>query len=300
MKYIYFLILIFGLLLFLSAQSTFAQESIEKKYEQYGKLIRLQSKNAPFPSLERANGHIYQKDTFPVEKHYQDSSVFIFVPKGFRQDGKTDFVVYFHGWHNNIDSVLSQFLLIEQFSQAKQNAILVIPQMPKNSPDSHGGKLEKEKGMTFFMNEITNYLVAQKVLRSSKIGNIVLAGHSGGYRVISFILLRGGLPISEVFLFDGLYNELEKFAVWLIQTKGKFVNFYTETGEGTERVSKSLIEDMKAWKMEFIETKEQDCTLSMLENNRIVMIDSSLEHNDIVHLSNNFYKCLITSNALSE
>jgi hypothetical protein len=288
----------FIICLFFAFQSGFAQENLEKKYTKYGQLLRLALKNAPFPSADRTDGYTYQKENFSAEKHYQDSSVFVFIPQNFKSKKATDFVVYFHGWYNNIDSVLTQFLLIEQFSQAKINAILVIPQMPKNSPDSNGGKLEKEGVFLNFIDEVVRELVRSKIIKNNKLGDIVLAGHSGAYRVIAYILMRSGLYIPEVYLFDGLYGELEKFAVWLMQAKGKFINFYTNSGDGTEKVSNSLMEDMQAWKMEFMAIKERDCTIGTLANNRILMIYSPLKHDDVVHLSNNFYKCLVASDVL--
>jgi hypothetical protein len=282
--------------------TTFAQVTEESPYQKYGQLIRLQLKTAPFPSEERANGHTYRTQIFPADIHYKDSIVLIFVPKNFKSRGETDFVVHFHGWNNSVDSVLAQFRLIEQFVESEKNAILVIPQMPKNAPDSHGGKLEKDKMFSLFINEIIENLTAKKILKTSKIGKIVLSGHSGGYRVISYILLRGGLEINEVYLFDGLYYELEKFTFWLLQGKGRFINIYTEEveGGGTNRLSKDFIQDLKAWKIDFVESKEQDCTLGMLESGRIFMIFTPSKHNDVVHINNNFYKYLLTSPYLKD
>ncbi|MCB0553556.1 MAG: hypothetical protein KDD02_08400 [Phaeodactylibacter sp.] len=46
-------------------------------------------------------------------------------------------------------------------------------------------------------------------LKSAPPRHIILSGHSGGYRVMSYILLQGGLPeaIKGVWLFNGLYGQ---------------------------------------------------------------------------------------------
>ena len=68
-------------------------------------------------------------------------------PKDLSTTEKINFVVYFHGWNNNIDSACAQFDLIEQFCESNKNAIFVFPEGPKNSPDSFGGKLEEKDGL---------------------------------------------------------------------------------------------------------------------------------------------------------
>ncbi len=66
-------------------------------------------------------------------------------PKDLSTTEKINFVVYFHGWNNNIDSACAQFDLIEQFSESNKNAIFVFPEGPKNSPDSFGGKVRRKR-----------------------------------------------------------------------------------------------------------------------------------------------------------
>ena len=63
----------------------------------------------------------------------------IFVPKGFRAGEATNLVFYFHGWRNNVDDTLKQFRVAEQLAASGVNAILVLPEGPKDAPDSFGG-----------------------------------------------------------------------------------------------------------------------------------------------------------------
>ena len=146
--------LLFGVLICLSV---LRGQSLSEIYSQYGTIRKVSLKNAPFPHPRRAQGYTYRDQLFPAEKHYQDSSVAIFIPNYFRPGRRVDFVVHFHGWNTNIDSVLQRFRLIEQLSGSCKNAILIVPQGPNNAPDSFGGKLENPAGFKYFMDEIMLY-----------------------------------------------------------------------------------------------------------------------------------------------
>ncbi|MBL0134314.1 MAG: hypothetical protein IPP79_10035 [Chitinophagaceae bacterium] len=83
-------------------------------------------------------------------------------------------------------------------------------------------------------------------------GNIILAGHSGAYRLIAHIIHQGGLPIQEVLLFDGLYGQLDKFKPWILSDKNhSFVHWYTNKGGGTDEVSDTLMNQLKRENIEF-------------------------------------------------
>ena len=268
-------------------------------YESLGTILRLSLKNAPFPDSLRSKGHDYGGKHYDFKGHYDDSTALVFIPNYFKPSAKTDVVVHFHGWYNHVDSVVSYFKLIEQFHAARRNAILIIPQGPKDAPDSYGGKLEQNNGFQAFINDILLEINKNKTKRdpSVKVGKIVLSGHSGGYRVIAHILLHGGLPIDEVLLFDGLYGQLEKYGHWLTTTKGRFVHIYTSDG-GTLEETEHLMLDLKGWQEPFAAVKESECTPSVLAKNRIVLIFSPLTHNDVIHVNSNFQKYLETSQVL--
>jgi hypothetical protein len=265
-------------------------------YSEYGTTLRFYVKNAPFPHSKRAEGHVYQKQNFSSKRHYQDSSVLVFIPKGYRFAVKTDIVVHFHGWYNHIDSVLSTFKLIEQFAAAHPNALLIIPQGPKDAPDSFGGKLEERGGFKKFITEVLDSVARINHKKTLLPRHIILSGHSGAYRVISFILLHGGLPknVKEVWLFDGLYGQLEKYGVWLQQKKARFVNFYTKEG-GTFTTSLDFATDIEAWHLPQWQGNEKDLTDEMLRVNQIFNIFTPLEHNDVLSKTKMFQRLLSTS-----
>jgi hypothetical protein len=271
-------------------------QSIEQKYSKYGEIILNQMKTAPFPHEKRKNGHTYDKKNYPQDKHYNDSSVLIFIPKGFKNTGKVDFVIHFHGWRNNIDSVLSQFTMIEQFIASGKNAILVIPEGPKNSPDSFGGKLEDDHGFTRFMDEVMDVLYKSKKIQRKEIRNIILSGHSGGFRVMAYIVMRGGLNknVKEIYLFDALYAGTEKYVYWVDHYNGKIINIYTEDG-GTKGESELLMEDLKGWDIPFIAKMDTDCSDADLKNNKLIFMYTKLGHNETLSQNNNFTKYLKAS-----
>lgn len=280
----------------LSGFSFLSGQSISERYNRFGELIFKQLSSSPFPHSKRLSGHTYNNKSYSFEEHYNDSTILIFIPKGYKAETDNDFVIHFHGWYNNADSALNQFKLIEQFTESNKNTILIIPQGPKNAPDSFGGKLEDENGFLRFMNDVTDLLYEKKIIRSKSIGNIILSGHSGGCHVMSFILLRGGLTesIKEVYLFDGLYDQIEKFTHWLDHYNGKFINIYTKDG-GTKDQSENLKECFEAWKMPYIFTKEIELSEKVLSNNRIIFIYTDLGHNDVIHIRSQFMKYIKAS-----
>src|SRR5262245_30671805 len=72
--------------------------TLPELYASQGQLILTQLVSAPFPHPQRAEGREYHGELFSAQKHYADSPVAIFIPQGFRETGRIDFVVHFHGW----------------------------------------------------------------------------------------------------------------------------------------------------------------------------------------------------------
>lgn len=264
-----------------------------QSYSGYGKILRFSTQNAMFPHAKRAEGHTYQNKKFSAEQHYSDSSVVVFIPNGYHFSNKTDIVVHFHGWYNRLDSVMSTFKLIEQFAAAHPNALLILPQGPKDAPDSFGGKLEEKDGFKKFIVEVLDSVTRMENRKILAPRNIILSGHSGAYRVMSFILLHGGLPqnVKEVWLFDGLYGQLEKYGVWIQQKSVRLVNFYTKEG-GTFATSLDFGSDLEAWHLPFWRGEEQDLTDDTLRKSRILNIFTPLEHNEVLAKTEMFKRLL--------
>ncbi len=207
--------------------------------------IRLHLSSAPFPHPARQEGRAYRGRLYPFAPHYSDSSVDVFVPQGFRSEGAVDLVFFFHGWYSTIDETERAFRLPAQLADSEMNALLVVPETARHAPDSFGGKLEQRGGFRRFVEELLERLAVLGVVDRPRPGTVVLAGHSGGYRVIAQILLRGGLAehIREVYLFDGLYDFADSYAGWIEGSGHRFVAVSAEgslTAANVERLIATL------------------------------------------------------------
>ncbi len=285
--------------LFFTVLSSFyaiGQNIFQEKYKSLGSVYLFKLHNAPFPDPQRADGHIYDNKKYVTEGHYNDSSVLVFVPKKFKWSKRPDILIHFHGWFNHIDSMNATFHLIEQFAAAQKNALLILPQGPKDAPDSFGGKLESPGGFKKLIFEILDSVAKKENIARLEPHDIIISGHSGGYRVMSYILLRGGLTknIKEVWLFDALYGQTEKFAFWLQPKKARFVNIYTEKG-GTFSESKELEQDMSGWKIPFWSGNERELTNDLIKKNRILSVFTPLEHNETLYKTELFRKLVLCS-----
>ncbi|MCX6145250.1 MAG: hypothetical protein NTZ35_18760 [Ignavibacteriales bacterium] len=278
MKRILVAFLVLSLLPFL----LFAQEP-SKRFTEYGEFLIAHLSSAPFPHPFRAAGHTYQKQLYPADKHYSDSSVALFIPRGFRQTEAIDLVVYLHGWRNNIDTTLSKYKLPQQLYESGKNAILVVPEGPRNAPDSYAGKLEDTGGLKRFVADVVDFLFQESKIKTRSIGKIILSGHSGGGEGIAFALMRGGIPekVREVYLFDALYGDAEKFTYWIDRFNGKLINIYTDSG-GTKWDTEALMEDLAGWGIPYRSQEERAAAPSDLHDNRLVFIHTDLEHDMVV------------------
>lgn len=273
-------------------------ESLPERYAGQGELILARLASAPFPHPKRAEGHQYKNQFFPAGEHYSDNTVAIFIPKGFRETGKIDFVVHFHGWKNQVEGVLSRYRLIEQLVESQCNAVLIVPQGPRNAPDSFGGKLEDADGFKRFMAEVVQTLRQKSALTNKEfaLGQILLSGHSGGYGVISAIVDRGGLAehLREVWLFDALYAQTDKFLAWMDRKQGRFIDIYTDNG-GTKTETERLMARLKERRAAFFTSEETAAKLADFRQNRLIFLHTDLPHNDVVHKRNQFRDYLQTS-----
>ncbi|MBL7701243.1 MAG: hypothetical protein JNM14_03250 [Ferruginibacter sp.] len=285
----------FLLPLLLLCAGSFAQK------ENDAKLYRFTSANTLFPDSARAKGHTYDKVLYPAAIHYTDSTVLIAVPPHFKAGKYIDVIFWFHGWRNNIDSADAYFELTKQFIASKRNAILVFPEGAKNAPDSYGGKLEKKEVFKALLNDVLNKLKTEKVIsRKTEARNILLAGHSGAFRVMSYILQNGGVEVKHVMLFDGLYSQVDKYIAWIqADPSHQFINLYTNKGGGTDEVSEKMMQQLREKSILFINPEEKDVHAAMLKTNQVIFIHSLKEHNDVMNRPDHTFRLFIeNSNVL--
>jgi hypothetical protein len=283
------------LLLLFSCSVSFAQKENELQ------VFRITSACTAFPDTARAIGHRYNKVFYPAAIHYSDSSVLIAVPPHFKAGKHVDVVFWFHGWRNNIDSAAAYFELIKQFMASNRNAVLVFAETAKNAPDSYGGKLEKENVFKHLLHDVLHKLKTEKIIaKRTKPGNIVLAGHSGAFRVMAHILQHGGAAVKQVILFDGLYSQVDKYTAWIqANASHQFINLYTNKGGGTDEVSDKMMQLLREKNIPFINPEEKDVHTPMLKTNQVIFIHSLKEHNDVINRpDHNFRLFMENSNAL--
>jgi len=285
------------LTLLLTGWAACADETLGKNSTTNGQLILTQLVAAPFPHASRTNGHTYKETRYPADKHYADSTVAFFIPPGYRAGVQADFVIHFHGWRNTVAGTLSQYQLPEQLIASGKNAILIIPEGPHDAPDSSGGKLEDPDGFKRFMTEALTLLQQRGVVGTNvAIGQIILSGHSGGYQVISSVVARGGLTaqVREVWLFDALYAQSEKFLAWADQAGGRLLNIYTDGG-GTKVRTEEMIAALKQQNKPALLTTDVAVTGAELQTNHYVFLHTDMAHNEVVAKRKTFQKFLETS-----
>ena len=259
-----------------------------------GRTFHFTSPHTSFPDTGRANGHVYDSVLYDAATHYSDSSVLVLVPPHFSPMKKVDIVFWFHGWRNNIDTAIVFYELAKQFIKSKPNAVLVMAETAKNSPDSYGGKLEQPGMFSLLVTDVLNQLKQRRVIPAKATpGAIILAGHSGGYRVMAKILQNGNLPVHKVFLFDALYANESEYMNWIKQDdKNVFVNLYTDGG-GTDKLTMEFMDQLKAGNIPFLKKEETELTDDDIKNNRLIFIHSLHEHNDIINNPENFQRLLM-------
>jgi hypothetical protein len=185
--------------------------------DDFGQTAVFEMQGAPYPHKSRDKGFKIENKFFPREPHYVDSSVGVFIPKGYQSQESVDLLIYFHGHYNNVRKAMDEFHLREQVIAAGKNVILVFPEGPKDAGDSGGGKLEEPGGLKRLVDEVLDTLDREGKIKSRNLGRLLLAGHSGAYRVISFGLQHGGLEdrVSAACLLDASYDRLDAFVDWV-------------------------------------------------------------------------------------
>jgi hypothetical protein len=262
-----------------------------------GELFFAALANAPFPHQSRSNGFIRDGKTYNSTNHYSDDRVAFFIPKDFRPGTNVDVVVHFHGWRAKVEEVPGKFHLIEQFVASRKNAILILPQGPRDAPDSFGGKLEDAGGFERFMDEAMAKLRARPGLSNASVGRIALSGHSGGYQVIASILDAGGLTpqIDEVFLFDAMYGRTDSFLKFLENRPDtRLIAIYTKDG-GTLKETQKFIGLLREKKILALVRQEEGVRPRDLRGARACVLFSDLGHSEVIYARSQFRDYLGTS-----
>ncbi len=264
------------------------------------RLIHFTSSHTSFPDTGRSYGIMYDSVLYNCTEHYSDSTVLLVVPRRLERAEKIDLIFWFHGWRNNIDTAAEFYKLTKQFIASGRNAVLVLAETARNAPDSYGGKLEQPGMFKALVLDVMNELKKNGVAPKAEASNIIIAGHSGAFRVIAYILQNGEVPVQEVFLFDALYGQTDKFLSWLNEKPSHhFVHWYTNHGGGTDEMSEVMMLQLKEQHSNFVLTEEGVITKKIIKNNRILFVHSPREHNVIINDPDDFQLLLENSFTLS-
>jgi hypothetical protein len=205
--------------------------AVEWEKSELGETAFVPMKSAPFPHASRENGYTSNKTTFPRDPHYSDSTVGLFIPRGYRRTPKTNVLLYLHGWSNNVRKAMDEFKLREQVAASGQNVILIFPEGPRDATDSACGKLEDKDGLKNLVEESLATLHAAGKIKTEAIGQVLISGHSGAYKGLSCCADHGGLEaeLAGVCLLDASYGNLDMFANWVEKhPKGRFFSIFTD------------------------------------------------------------------------
>jgi len=260
-------------------------------------IIHIHSSHASFPDTGRLRGHTGDSVFYSTADHYRDSTVLIIAPKNLDAKKKVDMIFWFHGWRNNVDNTASYYQLTRQFIASNRNAVLVLPEAAKDAADSYAGKLEKPGVFKALVNDVLDSLKARNIIGAScQTGHILLGGHSGGGRVIGKIVSNGQMEISEIMLFDAMYSETETFLAWLkADASHRFIDMYTDFGFGPDAESRRLDTILQQQHIPFLMTEEKSLTAKQLQANRLVIIHSLNQHNNIIFNPDNFELFVVNS-----
>jgi hypothetical protein len=260
------------------------------QHTQEFQLLHFSSSHTSFPDTGRMNGHWYDSTFYTASAHYNDSSVLLIIPKQLDTTQKINFIFWFHGWNNNIDTAAEFYQLTRQFIASKRNAVLVLSETARNAPDSYGGKLEQPGIFKALVKDVLRELKKEGfVPNTAEPGNIVLAGHSGAFRVIAYILQNGQMNIQEVFLFDALYSQVDKFLHWINEDNSHhFVHWFTNHGGGTDEMSDTMMRQLTIGHAAYKLAEEGTISPKIIRGDRILFVHSLREHNVIINDPDDF------------
>jgi hypothetical protein len=274
---------------------TLAFQSTVWKKSENGDLALVPFASAPFPHPSRDQGFKSGDKFYPRDTNYADSTVGVFLPKNFHPTKSINFVVHFHGWNNHVEQVFEQYDLARQMQMSGLNAVLLVPQGPRDAPDSDGGKLQHDKGsLTAMLNEAIAFLIKEgRVPQGTTLGHIALTTHSGGYLVTTYIVDRKELAdkITDVILFDSSYGGLPAFADYCAADKNhRLISICTEhLGHENARLIALLQKRHVQARVLF----EEDVTeVDVAKRGPMIVLTTTLEHNDVIHKRDYFAKWL--------
>ncbi len=266
-----------------TAQSTTAPVDTGWVKSDLGEMLITPMANAPYPHESRKDGFRNGNKFFPRDPHYVDNSVALFIPRGYKPGDSVDLLFYWHGHSNNIRGALTLYKLRERIVASGKNVIMVFPEGPKDAADSGCGKLEDKDGLKHLADEVLDRLAADGKIRTRKLGRVLLAGHSGAYRVMAFCVKQGGLEdhLTDVALLDSSYGQLDFFIDWLAhRSTARLFSIFTDH---LAPENAYLMTHLRQRGIKSELAAEQYATDDLVRNSRVIFLYAEkLDHNGTV------------------
>jgi len=234
------------------------------------------SSNSMFP-LKTANAKYSSSDS-----RFNDNSCLVYVPKHFDKNKPWHFMLWFHGWNNNIQSTIEQFKLREQIALSGANVILIMPEGVKNGNDSYCGNWEQANYFNFFMEDVKLKLKSEKIVDKITADNqLIISGHSGASRALVQVMDFSSTTIKAILMFDAIYSHETNIINCLKRfTACRLINLHTSR-EACTTSTKNLIQLMQKQKIDYLQKQDKEVTDTELKSNRIICLSSNLSHNDV-------------------
>jgi hypothetical protein len=216
------------------------------------------------------------------DQTYNDRTVLLAAPQNFDPGQSGVIIVFFHGNNATLSrDVIARQQIVRQLSDSGLNAVLVVPQLALDAPDSSAGRFWSPGGFSAFLNEAEGKLgdFYPKARGAFRRMPVVIVAYSGGYLPAVYSLTVGGAGsrLSGLVLLDALYGEKDKFVDWA-EGPGRnafFVSAYsTSSKPGNEAVRAQL---------EAAGVATQSGLPSTLGPGEVAFVDAgSVDHNDFV------------------
>lgn len=168
----------------------------------------------------------------------------VFFPQGFSYGREVDVILYFHGNKDGAFSTINQYwhgdynkiTLREDLNASQKNAVLIAPTMGyypgrglKGNSDL--GIFREAGGATCFLDHVMKWIGKYEPRYADNgivphVGQIVLAGHSGGGSPMHLQMESLKSKLCEIWCFDVVYWGVEDWVKFAKQNPTKKITFY--------------------------------------------------------------------------
>lgn len=222
---------------------------------------------------------------------YQDASVLVYVPESFTGRSGVHVVVHVHGYYGRLREVTARHHIREQLARSGRDAVLVAPQGPFDAADLSLGRLEARDGLSRLLRDVIALMARDGRAPVPRLGEVVLSAHSGGYKGAASMLVRGGVPIRGVHLFDALYARPEHFFQWARRGSGRRLRSSWTWRSSTEEQNEALVKALEGGRVRVASSLfDKD-----LYSRRVAVGWQRFSHDEVMRRAQGFERWVATS-----